>query len=107
MYCNMGNMEKDLLCDRLVCGVKSDILHDKLLQTPNLSLQQCLELCRLSEHSSISLKSNMDFAQEEHIDAVHKVSKYGSRHQGDITLSRQLHVIAHTNNSCVNCNKCN
>ena len=74
--CNYGEMEKDLLCDRLVCGVKSDILCDKLLQTPNLSLQQCLQLCRLSEHSSSSLKSNMDYIQEKHVDVINKLNKY-------------------------------
>ena len=49
-YCDYGNVENSMLCDRLVCGVKSDRLRERLLQTPNMTLTQCMEMCRLSEH---------------------------------------------------------
>ena len=51
-YCGYKNMEQALLCDKLVCGVKDDTLRDRLLQTPNLILKQCIEMCRMSEHNT-------------------------------------------------------
>ena len=35
-YCNYRDMEDDLLCDKLVCGIQNDTLCNKLLQRPKL-----------------------------------------------------------------------
>ena len=56
--CEYGDTEETILCDRLVCGVRSNELRDKLLQTPNLSLHQCPELCHLSEYNSTFLANS-------------------------------------------------
>ena len=86
-------------------GVKSDVLHDKLLQTLNLSLSQCLQLCKLSEHSSSSLRSSMEYIQE-HVDAINKFNKCGSHNRGDITSPKQQHITSNTNHMRIQCNRC-
>ena len=50
--CNYEQLEDTLLCDRIVCGVACDTLREKLLRTPNLTLEQCTTMCRLSEIQS-------------------------------------------------------
>ena len=59
-YCDYGVIEDSMLCDRLVCGVRSNTLRDRLLQTHNLNLTQCLDMCRLSEHNAAQLAQNPD-----------------------------------------------
>ena len=54
--CNYMQGEDDMLCDRIVCGVRDDALRDRLLQTPNLTLEMCIERCRMSEHTSDQIK---------------------------------------------------
>ena len=54
-HCEYDVIEDSLLCDRLVCGIKDNELRSRLLQTPGLTLTQCIEMCRLSEHKSEQL----------------------------------------------------
>ena len=76
--CDYENMQDSILCDKLVCGVRDDKLRDKLLQTPNLKLEQCLEMCRLSEHDSRELSGGADGTSG--VAEVHAVS----RREGDV-----------------------
>ena len=69
-YCDYGPVEKSILCDRLICGVKSNKLRDKLLQTANISLTECMEMCRLSEHRAAQLNHNVPISEEEHVNAM-------------------------------------
>ena len=55
--CDYGQLENALLCDRLVCGVKDHKLTDKVLQTPNLELDQCKEICRRTDNGNVQLNS--------------------------------------------------
>ena len=69
-YCDYGPVEKSILCDRLICGVKNNILRDKLLQTANISLTECMEMCRLSEHRAAHLNNSDSTLGEGHVDAL-------------------------------------
>ena len=69
-YCDYGPVEKSILCDRLICGVKNNRLRDKLLQTANISLTECMEMCRLSEHRAAQLNNNGQIPGEEHVDLI-------------------------------------
>ena len=44
-HCKYGTLEESLLCDRIVSGVKSGKLRDKLLQTANLDINKCITIC--------------------------------------------------------------
>ena len=71
-YCDYGPVEKSILCDKLICGIKSDKLRDRLLQTPNLALSECMAMCRLSEHRAAHLNKNKATEIEDQVDAVTK-----------------------------------
>ena len=69
-HCEYGVLEDSLLRDRLVCGVKDNNLRSRLLQTPGLSLMQCIEMCRLNEHKSELLNRTI----ENSINAISRVT---------------------------------
>ena len=64
--CEYGAMEDTLLRDRIVAGVKNRKLQNKLLQTANLTLDTCIEICQLSEYKAEQLqpKGATDVTQE-------------------------------------------
>ena len=48
-HCHLGPMLDELLCDRIVCGVKNSSLHKQLLEKKGLMLHTCVDMCRASE----------------------------------------------------------
>ncbi len=52
-----GILEKSLLKDRIVVGVREERLREKLLQTPDLDLDTATNQCRVYEMSMIQMKS--------------------------------------------------
>ena len=50
-----------------MCGIKDNALRNRLLQTPNLQLDKCIEMCRLSVHTADDVTSR--HAQEQ-VDAI-------------------------------------
>ena len=68
-HCQYGPVENSMLCDRLVCGVRDSNLRDRLLQTPNLDITQCMEMCRLNENRASQL-SEREHRNEGQVNAV-------------------------------------
>ena len=68
--CNYGQIEDDLLRDRIVAGIKDDNTRKRLLQTDKLTLNQCIQICKTFEITEKQLK-DMSHAQA---DSVHKVT---------------------------------
>ena len=52
-----GALTDELICDRLVIGVKDSSLKERLLREQNLTLDKALKLCKASETASEQLKS--------------------------------------------------
>ena len=53
--CEFGDLEDDLLRDRIVCGIRDQTLREKLLQTEKLTLQKCIDVCTVTENSAIQM----------------------------------------------------
>ena len=68
--CDYGNVESSLLCDRLVCGVADNKLRMKLLQTENLTTEQCMSMCRLSEIGIKDVKPSYEMTDDKELDAI-------------------------------------
>ena len=49
--CDFGTLSDSLFKDRIVCGLSSSTLRERLLREPNLNLKQCIDICRASELS--------------------------------------------------------
>ncbi|XP_055997848.1 uncharacterized protein K02A2.6-like [Ostrea edulis] len=53
--CKFGALEEDMLRDRIVCGVNSERVKERLLRDNKLTLESALSVCRASEESAIHL----------------------------------------------------
>ena len=73
--CEFGALEPSLICDRIVCGIGDDILREKLLHTQNLTLEQCVTLCRISEIKSSDVAETNAVAKE--IDTLINAARRG------------------------------
>ena len=54
--CSFGDLEDQLLRDRVVCGIHSDEVRQHLLRTDDLTLEKCLKICRAYEQTKKSVK---------------------------------------------------
>jgi len=43
-YCDFGDTLKDMLCDRLVCGIENNRIQRRLLAEPGLTLDKAIEI---------------------------------------------------------------
>ena len=55
--CEFGSLEDNFLRDRLVCGIIDEIVREKLLQVQDLTLEECVNMCRLFESSAKQLRT--------------------------------------------------
>ncbi len=53
--CNYGQLSDDFIRDRIVVGVRENSLRKKLLQTRDLTLRNCIDICRASETTNMDL----------------------------------------------------
>ena len=55
--CDFGTLKDDLLRDRIVCGVRENVIRRKLLQESGLTLSKCVDICRANEATAAQLKA--------------------------------------------------
>lgn len=104
-YCEYSDPEESLLCDCIVCGIINILLHDHLLQTPNLQLAQCIKMCRLSEQQMAQL-INTNVSHKEQVDAIstyRQQKMMPEKQTNNWTHHRQIN---RTGSSWFNCNRC-
>ena len=54
--CNFGNLQDELIRDRIVFGISNIAVQQKLLQEPKLTLNRCLDIARSAETTTAQLK---------------------------------------------------
>ena len=106
--CEFGSLEENLLRDRLVCGIIDEIVREKLLQVEDLTLEKCVDKCRLFESSAKQLKTLGSSQPEPDAHALRKMklsSKTGQRHtSGKQTLvEKQTRQKLTSNKPCDYC----
>ena len=70
--CSFGDLEDQLIRDRIVCSVKSNKVKQQLLKTKDLTLDKALTICRTDEQS----KKHIQFLSEETgTEHVHGISQ--------------------------------
>lgn len=77
--CGFGALTDELIKDRIVCGVKNDIVRARLLREDELDLKKALDICRANEIT----QSHMKALQEESDIAVNKIDKTKPRAKQD------------------------
>ncbi|XP_061195310.1 uncharacterized protein K02A2.6-like [Saccostrea echinata] len=70
--CKFGDMEDEMIRDRIVIGVRDNHTRKKLLQEKKLDLQRCIDICRSNEKSESQLKS---IADVHHVKVKQKVKQ--------------------------------
>ena len=68
--CNFGSLHDSLVRDRIVFGVQSKHMRQKLLQERKLTLEKCIDICRSNEATSSQMK---EIASGSNLEAVNKV----------------------------------
>ena len=68
--CDYGTLEDSLFPDRLVAGVHNTALRNKLLQSADLTLTKCVDICELSEFNSKQLETAHDRSTTQEVDYI-------------------------------------
>ena len=55
--CNFADLENSLIRDRIVCGIRSTTMRERLLQKDNLTLESCVQMCKAAEMSREQVKT--------------------------------------------------
>ena len=75
--CEFGTLNDSLIIDRVIMGLDSDSLRERLLRTHDLTLDKAVELCRAAEKSRQQSKA---LAEEvHHAHAIRTVGRKGSQ----------------------------
>ena len=53
--CNFGTLKDSLIPDHIVCGIMDQTMQKRLLQTADLKLKSCIDMCRASEPTVLRL----------------------------------------------------
>lgn len=64
--CNFGQLQDDLLKDRIVIGIRDNTTRKKLFNMPKLKLTECIDICRTHESTSKQMKT----MQQQEVSAV-------------------------------------
>ena len=54
--CSFGELQEELIRDRIICGVKSERLQARLLREGDLTLEKAISICKADEESRKQLK---------------------------------------------------
>ena len=68
--CSYGDLEDQLIRDRIVCGTKSEVVKERLLRTEDLTLDKAIAICRADEQSK---KHAQYLSEEVNSEPVHGV----------------------------------
>ena len=55
--CNFADLENSLIRDKIVCGIRSTSMRERLLQKENLTLESCVQMCKAGEISREQVKT--------------------------------------------------
>ena len=94
--CDFGTLSDSLLRDRIVCGLSSSTLRERLLREPNPNLKQCIDICRASELSKERNKS---------LDNTDSVSRINSRKLTSQDLKSDRHQESKPIKPCLYCGR--
>ncbi|CAG9089362.1 unnamed protein product [Plutella xylostella] len=68
--CDFGDLTDSLIKDRIVCGIASNTVRDRLLRTDDLSLAKAVQVCEAAELSKEESRCIEGTSSEARVDAV-------------------------------------
>ncbi|CAB3252670.1 unnamed protein product [Arctia plantaginis] len=91
VQCEFKDLRDDLVCSRLICGIRDIALSERLLREPDMRLEKAIEICRLAEMSRMqarNIKENQEYNSQVHAINEEKISEHdinGQSTQGSRT----------------------
>lgn len=82
--CEFGILRDDLLRDKIIIGLSSDVVREKLLSECNLTLDQAIKICRASEIATKQLKR---IHKEHEINVIHQGSSKKCHESDECSLA--------------------
>ena len=70
--CEFQTLKDNLIHDRIVCGVRDNVVRRKLLQESSLTLTKCVDICRAAEAATAQIKEMAPSQQPTEVDFVSK-----------------------------------
>ena len=55
--CEFGTLKESLIKDRIICGILDHELKNRLLREENLTLENCVKICKAAELAELQIKS--------------------------------------------------
>lgn len=105
--CEFNNLTDSLLKDKIVFGVQSDAVREKLLTEENLDLNKAISMCRASEQATKQLKE-MNISENSNVNLVKGKKKDSSKEMFMCTRCGTRHKKQSCpafQNKCDTCNK--
>lgn len=106
--CEFGALNESLIKDRIVCGIISNQVRERLLREPDLNLKKAVDICRAAEVSKAQMKS---FTEEEKVHAVKKKTVHTDKQFKSRTINCKYCGSVHEPRKCPafgkSCKKCN
>lgn len=75
--CNYGDLEDEMLRDKIITGIRDMSLKKKMIETENLTSVRVIEMCQAEEATRFEMERNRLLGAEQH--SVNKIA--GDRHQ--------------------------
>ena len=73
--CEFGELHDSLIRDRIVCGIRSNVVRKRLLREKDLNLERAVEICKSSEITDNQLKNIVVDQDEREVNEVKSDSK--------------------------------
>lgn len=92
--CEFGNMEENMLRDRIVMGVHSKQLQTKLLEASNLNCNTAIEKCRADEatkQQSNAMQTNQTVFEVNKFHSKNIVNNYNNKYKGKNNRKDRFH----------------
>lgn len=106
--CEFGQLQESLIKDRVVCGITSDAMRERLLREADLTLEKAVQICIASEMTKGQIlqmhdeeRNSQTLAREsKHVDAV----KHNQTHRNEQKIKNKESEKDKT--SKLKCNRC-
>ena len=95
-HCEFGELKNSLIKDKIVLGVNSKKVQERLLREAELSLEKAIQICRAAENVKMQAKEIKGASNEASVEAVSK----------EESLSKQRNVEGKHRQKVKNCKYC-
>lgn len=89
--CKFGQLENELIRDRLVLGAKDTSARARMLREPSLNLQKAIDMCRNSEIANAQWKSMN--SEHDSVNYTRREKNFsGSKKKGELSMKRERSI---------------